>query len=171
LVFSDNFLAGPRGIVRTLRRRVTPGLQDPAHRPAGFCQGPRRIVHEAWLEVLQLPAGVTDGQVVPARKYGLDLLNLLAFEVPVQGLLTLPNGLPLLALGRDADPFLARSHAEEHLGLQWEDADFDRGTIRHTVSGSVVAQHSRHRCVVLRLAYFLPVVRNGKRSSVFGIIG
>jgi integrase len=62
-------------------------------------------------------------------------------------------------------------HAEELLGLQWEDADFDRRTIRHTVSDSIVAQHSRHRCVVLRLAYFLPLVRNGKRSSVFGIIG
>src|SRR5215208_6499566 len=48
-------------------------------------------------------------------------------------------------------------HAEELLGLQWEDADFDRRTIRHTVSGSIVAQHSRHRCVVLRLAYFLPL--------------
>ena len=62
-------------------------------------------------------------------------------------------------------------HAEELLGLQWEDADFDRRTIRHTVSGSIVAQHWRHRCVVLRLAYFLPLVPNGKRSSVFGIIG
>jgi hypothetical protein len=60
-------------------------------------------------------------------------------------------------------------HAEELLGLQYEDADFDRGTIRHTVSDSIVARHSRHRCVVLRLAYLLPVVRGSGGAYPQGI--